>query len=694
MEPSAEAKSPAQPSARPIAPRPRPRPSSPPQGNTGRSAFELAKIIVGGIAGLAIAVLILNYFVGIDPLGWSVSSRQEDAKPKKVAEARPRVVMQPTVPSNPSFSSQPRNPVFPGGVGQVGPGNSIPRDRNPLPRNGFNPPPVKRPPSASPEETLPTEERSLADLANPGNQDPSVTVKKSTIPSAADQASKLTEIKEIYKTEFAAAKPGANPELVSFLRTTAAKVEGDPTARYVLYREAFKQACAGNDFDAAAETLDKLEAEFESEPFAPRFELLTRLASVAKANDERLIVANGSLLLLEHALALGKFEEGDKLARIADTQTKIIIDKDLRAKALAAVQTTSELAKDQKSVADAQEKLAESPNDPAANRTFGRYRCLIEGNWSEGLAHLAKCDDDAIKRAAALDVAGPSGDVTAGKIGDAWYDLAKAGKGQNFYARADYWYQKRIEVESGLAQVRLKKRHEEIAALKLPPRVLGQSQEQLRWPAAQALVSGGGGAGAESPSTDMFPLINLGRASPMQGWNKTEGSLTSPTAAQNIVAFVETSFSPPKREYTMQAHVTRSVDTDTKGKLAGGVMFGLTQKGKRFVLVIDDFDTNANSRRRVAYLTMGGTLLTQNPSVVRYSENKVRSDDVVCHVASDRITVLINGARLLEYTGDMSALAIPPGSKFTPAKPFFYAQEGGINILERWSVSPLSKNKP
>jgi len=68
--------------------------------------------------------------------------------------------------------------------------------------------------------------------------------------------------------------------------------------------------------------------------------------------------------------------------------------------------------------------------------------------------------------------------------------------------------------------------------------------------------------------------------------------------------------------------------------------------------------------------------------------------DVVCHVASDRITVLIGGARLLEYTGDMSALAIPPGSKFTPAKPFFYAQEGGINVLERWSVSPLRKNKP
>src|SRR6185436_16439759 len=108
--------------------------------------------------------------------GWSVSSRKEDAKPKKVAEARPRVVTQPTPPSNPSLPPQYRDPAFPGGVGQLPPNNfppAIPPNRGPPPRNGFNPPPVTRPPSAPPEVTLPTEDRSLADLANPGNKDPS-----------------------------------------------------------------------------------------------------------------------------------------------------------------------------------------------------------------------------------------------------------------------------------------------------------------------------------------------------------------------------------------------------------------------------------------------------------------------------------------------------------------------------------------
>lgn len=684
MAPSADARPSAKPPSRPSVPRP--RPSSPSQGNAGRSAFEMAKIIVGGIAGLAIAVLLLNYFVGIDPLGWSVSSRKEDAKPKKVAEARPRIVTQPMVPSNPSLSPQPREPAFPGSIGQVGPNNFPPSNqpnRGPPTRNGSNPPPpVNRPPSAPPEEILATDEpRSLADLTKPSTGS-GVPSKKSALPSASEQATKLAQIKDIYKTEFAAAKPGANTELVSFLRTTAAKVEGDPVARYVLYSEAFKQACAGNDFEAAAETLDNLEAEFESEPFAPRFELLTSQGSSAKANDERLIAARSALLLFDHALALGKFEEADKLARIADTQTKIIIDKDLRAKAVAALQTTSELVKDLKSVTDAREKLAQTPDDAAANQAVGRYVCLIEGNWAAGLPHLAKCEDEALRRVATLDMAGPSGETTAGKIGDAWYDLAKGGKGQNFYARADYWYQKGMEGESGLSLARLKKRREEIGEFKLPPRLSGQVQQQLAWPTARELVSGGG----DLPSTDLLTLVNQQTIKPPQGWTKNGGSWRSPAASQDAYAFFECSFQPPRRDYTMTARVTRSIGRDTKGREAGFVTFGLTQRGKRFAVVIDEV---SSSGQRRAYLTMGSAGESQNTSVVIYPQVKLRSDDIVCNVTKDKITVWVSGSQLLQYTGDMSVLALPSDAKYPPSKAFFYAQQCGVNVIDHWSVGPL-----
>jgi hypothetical protein len=334
------------------------------------------------------------------------------------------------------------------------------------------------------------------------------------------------------------------------------------------------------------------------------------------------------------------------------------------------------------------------PEDPAANLALGRYQCLIAGDWEKGLAHLAKADDEEIKKAALLDVAGPSGEMTAGKIGDAWYELAKGGKGQNFYSRADHWYQKSIETEAGLAQARSKKRHEEIAQLKLPPQATGQSAAQLSWPTGREMVISGGSGGGESLATDLLPLVNWPKASPLKGWMKQEGSLASPAEAQGIVAFVETNFQPPRREYTLQIRVSRTVDTGSKGQPAGGVILGLTHKGKRFALIIDDFAPGTRpGLPRVAYLLMSNPDINQNPSVVHYSDLKLRSDDIVCNVKDDRITVWISGNQLLDYQGDMSRLAIPAGSKFTPAKPFFYAQEGGINVIEKWSVGPLVEQK-
>lgn len=658
------------------------------KGTAGRRAAELAKVIAGGIAGVIVAVLILNYFVGIDPLGWSVSARKKEAAPKKVAAVKAPVGKQTIVKKSPAPPAELSGPIVPNPTEPSAADNSRPSlsPENAPPGNGDKLPKSEKGLSSLPPiERSPSEERSLADLTNPGPTSSLAAAKKSPSLSTAEYASKLAAIKDIYKAEFAAVKPGANPEFVQFLLTTATKVEGDSAARYVLYMEAFRQACSGSQFDTAAESLSKMETEFESEPFAPRYELLTRMAQSAKTNDARFIAAKGALSLLDHALVLGKVDEADKLARIADAQTKYFVNKEMRAQAVEALQTTSELLSDLKLVNVAQEKLAQAPDDPTAHLAIGRYRCLVEGNWPAGLVHLARGNDETIKTAAGLDLAGPSSDVTAGRIGDAWYEIAKEGKGQSFFGRADYWYQKGMETETGLVLVRLKQRREEISKLKLPPRVLGQTQAHLQWPTARELLSGG----VNAASIDLLPLVISQTLMPQKGWSGNGGARTTPAAAQNGYAFFESSFPPPKAEYTMRARITRNADQDSKGRPAGGVMFGLTQKGKRFALVIDEL---APGNQRVAYLTMGSaTAASLNSSMVKYSRFRIRSDEVICNVANDKITVLVGGTQLLQYSGDMSALAIPPDTKNVPDRPFFYAQEFGINTIDRWSVGPLVK---
>ncbi|MCE9528535.1 MAG: hypothetical protein K8R36_21025, partial [Planctomycetales bacterium] len=639
----------------------------------GKGAIELVKIIAGGAAGLIIALLILNA-VGVDLLGLNGNNQKKSESTKKVAAAKTPTVGRSTSsrirssPSGPpgSGDSEPADPFDPDNVPPPAPSDNENKGGDSDPSQ-----PSKRPPSLPSENGAADEERSLAELTQSKKTKPA---KKLPFPSAAEQASKLTAIHDIYKDEFAAAKPGATAELVKFLLSAAAKLEDDPVARYVLCLEAFRQACAGGDFVTAAETLDKLETEYESEPFAPRYELLSKLAAAAKTGDERAIAAKSALLLMGSALSLGKIEEADKLARIADAQTKSLPDKELRARAAAALQTTSELLQDLKNVAPARQKLAQSPDDPAANLAVGRNSCLIDGSWDAGLAHLAKGSDEALQGAAAMDLAGPSEAISAGKIGDVWYDLAKEGKGQSFFARADYWYQKGMQAESGLALIRLRKRHEEILGLRLPPRILAGPQQPLTWPTAKDLVLGD----AETPQTDLFALVNPQAARPLQGWTKNGGAWTTPPIAQDAYAFFESSTQPPRRAYSLQARVTRKYVEDSKGNPAGFVMFGLTHKGNRFALVLDEVLT-AGARR--AYLTMGNAGESQNSSVVYYTQMKVQANDIVCNVADDKITVLIDGEKLLQYSGDMSLLALPPNAKYPPSKPFFYAQQCGINVI-------------
>ena len=187
--------------------------------------------------------------------------------------------------------------------------------------------------------------------------------------------------------------------------------------------------------------------------------------------------------------------------------------------------------------------------------------------------------------------------------------------------------------------------------------------------------------------SSLLPLVNPQTARPATGWEKSGTSWTSPAAAQNTAAFLEANFIPPRRDFSLRARVTRSSSIDTKGQPAGGGIFGLAYKGRRFALVIDELASNG---QRLSYLTMGSAPESKNASVVRYPQIRLHSDDVVCNVANDKITVTINGAPLLQYQGDMSVLALPPGSPFLPAKPFFYAQDRGVNVIDQWGVGPLA----
>src|SRR5262249_42534473 len=81
--------------------------------------------------------------------------------------------------------------------------------------------------------------------------------------------------------------------------------------------------------------------------------------------------------------------------------------------------------------------------DPEASHQLGWYKCLIKGNWEDGLPLLAKGNNAAWRAFAQSQLQRPGPPVQQAKLGDACLEMAEKEKGaaqQSLQRRALYWY--------------------------------------------------------------------------------------------------------------------------------------------------------------------------------------------------------------------------------------------------------------
>jgi hypothetical protein len=120
-------------------------------------------------------------------------------------------------------------------------------------------------------------------------------------------------------------------------------------------------------------------------------------------------------------------------------------------------------------VVAARKTLTTTPDDAAANQALGEYLCYYKLDWEQGLPHMAKASDEALKKAAGLDVANPEKGTEQLAVADAWYEIAKEldvktderQKG-SLLARAQEWYEKATSDLEGLDEASAKKRLDEV----------------------------------------------------------------------------------------------------------------------------------------------------------------------------------------------------------------------------------------
>ena len=294
------------------------------------------------------------------------------------------------------------------------------------------------------------------------------TPTRPAVPPEAALAKAETSIRNILKDEYAKKLPAEKKALADKLLALAEQTTDDPAARYVMLRDVTALAVEGSDATTALLGIDGLAKWYEVDGDRLKLATLEKVAGTAGSTAALRAVAELALVESDEAVGGDDYAAAIKFATVAAAAARkggvaaaVIEEADFR---LAQARKADEAFA---ALAPALETLKTTPDDAAANLAVGKYRCFTQGRWDDGLKHLVKGGDAALKAAAEADAAVPRTGVPDIKVADTWWDYAQAAPAADkppAEARARHWYARAATGLSGFNKTRAEERAGFVAA--------------------------------------------------------------------------------------------------------------------------------------------------------------------------------------------------------------------------------------
>ncbi len=303
------------------------------------------------------------------------------------------------------------------------------------------------------------------------SKDGDAVLQKQPVPKDDQREQSETNVKEIFKQDFAKAlrladKAALAEKLLEHAKTTV----DDPSGKYALLQEASHSAVAAGDIDVAEKILNELIAHFDVDAVDSRSKTYKQLSTTVKSGAPQEQLANAFLKLAAECATASRFDTA-----MESTKTAVLLAgkaKNLKLRETAKAKTDEYLLKKQSADMAEQfrESLSKNPNDSVANEGLGKYLCFVKDDWPAGLPHLAKSDNQQLRSAAELEQTELDSATKMNELGDCWWELAKKFTGvekTGANRRAQFWYLQAIPELKGLDKVRTKTRLDELEKLKL-----------------------------------------------------------------------------------------------------------------------------------------------------------------------------------------------------------------------------------
>lgn len=285
------------------------------------------------------------------------------------------------------------------------------------------------------------------------------------IPGEPAQASALDLIKEVYKTDYEAARTNVQKATLAKKMLQDSAATNDTTNRYVLLRVAKDVAAQAGDVDTAFAATSQLERRYEVDGLMMKAAAVAAASKEAKLPSHHQAIAPYFLQLIDQAVAADRYDLANNIGDVALESARNARSSDIVKDVVAAQKRIEELKAAFAEVQEALAVLKNKPADPAANLVVGKFRCFVKEEWDAGISMLALGSDPNLKAIAVKELAD---DPDALAVGDGWWDASEKLEESAKTAarrRAAVLYRKALPELDGLAKRKVEVRLDHISRI-------------------------------------------------------------------------------------------------------------------------------------------------------------------------------------------------------------------------------------
>lgn len=279
------------------------------------------------------------------------------------------------------------------------------------------------------------------------------------VPDAAAQEIASKKLRELFREQYANSKK--DPEKLGLsqkLEKLAEETSDDPAVKFVCLDEARKLAADAGDLTRAFSLVEALSTEFKIDVLELKSSTLKTAAPKLKGPLLNKEFVDKALPLVDQLILAEQFEQAINLASVTAQAAIKVKDKPLQAEVQDVRKEADELAKEFALAEKARQTLLTRADDGPAKLVWGRWVCLHQNKWTEGLKILQGAGDEQLSELASRDLKDPADKEAIVQLGTDWLDYAKSRKDHSlndFATRALYWLSKAQADATGLAKTRI-----------------------------------------------------------------------------------------------------------------------------------------------------------------------------------------------------------------------------------------------